>query len=104
MGTGIHQVVLERLVAGHGLAIDQPGRNQQPAAMTDDRDGLAGRGAHLDQVLGILVDADGVGILHAARQDHGVVFFDAGRAEGPVNLEVVRRFIVVPAFDLTFLR
>ncbi|MNP61379.1 hypothetical protein D3C76_1565560 [compost metagenome] len=55
-------------------------------------------------MLGILVDADGVGILHAARQDHGIVLLDTGRAECPVNLEVIRGFIVVPTFDLTFFR
>jgi len=52
------------------------------------------------EVLGILVDADGVGVLHAARQDDCVVLLAAGALECLVDLEVVRRFVVVPAFDL----
>ena len=65
VGAGIHQIILECLVAGHGFAIHQPRRNQQPAAMADHRNRITGRGACLDQVLGILVDADGVRILYA---------------------------------------
>ncbi len=68
--------------------------------MADHRNRFAGGGPGFHQMLGILVDADGVGVLHAARQDDRVVLLAAGALKGLVDLEVIRRFVVVPAFDL----
>src|SRR5438045_1053229 len=41
VGTGIADVILDGVVTGHGLALDQARGNQQPGTMTDNGDGLA---------------------------------------------------------------
>jgi len=50
-------------------------------------------------MLSILIDTDGVGILHTTRQQHGIVLIDAHSLESVGDGEVVGRFVMVPAFD-----
>ncbi|MNT94009.1 hypothetical protein D3C72_2356040 [compost metagenome] len=41
--------------------------------------------------------------MHPAWQHDSVIFGDVGRLEGVVDLEIVCRLVVVPAFDLAAL-
>ena len=104
VGAGVAQVGLQRRPRGHLAAARSPGLDDQPGAVADGADRLAGIEERLDEGHRLRLHAQPVRVHHAAGQQQGVVVIGLRSVEPDVDRDRLAPVGVVPTADPVALR